>query len=353
MKQSFIFIFSILMALVGAAMTPEARRSFGEFESRAEKGDPEAQYRLSVILERGIDTIPADSARSLSLLRRSAAAGYAPALNYLGYLFRSGYIAGSDTLLRADADSVFHYIRIAADKGDPKAASNLAYLLLYPSSLKDSSFMDKSGIALFPCSDVERRNLAVQYLRKAAAARLPQAMTMLADIYVGSKNDSLKAVDLYEQAVAEGFRDAEIKLLNHIGPSIKYLDDATSLSEAQRYWRIGAYAIAVEFLRNIGSDSAQAPRAFSLLGHAYSRGFGVQYDHAEANRYFARAAILGDPAASFIIAETLEIFPDALASLLPPDEVSLIPDPVTLRARAAEAGITTAESAVAALLAPL
>ena len=70
MKQFFAMVFLIFMALFGAAMTPEARRSFEAFESRAENGDPEAQYRLSAILERGFDTIPADSVRSLSLLRR-------------------------------------------------------------------------------------------------------------------------------------------------------------------------------------------------------------------------------------------------------------------------------------------
>lgn len=344
MKQAFIFIFLMLMALVGAAMTPEARRSFEVFESCAENGDAEAQYRLSALLERGFDTVSADSARSLSLLRRSALSGYPPALNYLGYLFRSGYKVGRDTLLRANPDSLLHYVRLAADRGDPKAASNFAFILLHPSRSGRSSAAMPDSVS----PSVQDSVTAVSYLRKAADAGLPQAMTMLADLYAEGKKDSLEAVSLYERAVGRRFHDAEIKLLNYIGPSLRRLDSASSLSEALRYWRMGAYSIAVELLHNIGESSPQAPRAFSLLGHAYSHGLGVPYNHAEANRNFARAALLGDPAAAFIIAETLEIFPDALTAPPAAGEITL-PDPSALRARAAEAGITTAESAVAAL----
>ena len=73
-----LILFSV-MAL--RAMSPEARRSYEAFERKAESGDPEAMYRLSALLERGFDTIPADTARSVSLLKRSARAGYAPAMN--------------------------------------------------------------------------------------------------------------------------------------------------------------------------------------------------------------------------------------------------------------------------------
>ena len=86
-----------------------------------------------------------------------------------------------------------------------------------------------------------------------------------------------------------------------------------------------------------------------MLGHAYARGRGVPYDHRLANEYFARAAILGNPAAMFILAETLEIFPDALDDLLPdlPDTFS----PDELRRVAARARIRTAEDASRAIIA--
>ena len=47
------------------AMTPEMRRSYEAFEQRAESGDAEALYRLALILEKGYDTIPADTLRAI------------------------------------------------------------------------------------------------------------------------------------------------------------------------------------------------------------------------------------------------------------------------------------------------
>ena len=58
----------LLATLTVSAMSPEARRSFAEFEKRVEAEDPEALYRMSVILEQGYDSIPRDSIRYISLL---------------------------------------------------------------------------------------------------------------------------------------------------------------------------------------------------------------------------------------------------------------------------------------------
>lgn len=80
----------LLATLTVSAMSPEARRSFAEFEKRVEAEDPEALYRMSVILEQGYDSIPRDSIRSISLLIKSAEKGFGEAQNYLGYLYRRG-----------------------------------------------------------------------------------------------------------------------------------------------------------------------------------------------------------------------------------------------------------------------
>lgn len=241
-------LFLIMIAsLIAAAMTPEARRSFEAFQQRAEAGDPAAQFRLSAILEKGYDSIPTDSARALCLVRRAAQADYPPALNYLGYLYGTGYIVAGDTLQKVNKDSMITCLTKAADLKDPKAISNLAYLLLESNS-----------------------------------------------------------------------RDT--------------VSDATLQAKAETV------------------DSTLQAKAYALLGHAYSHGIGVTYDHTEANRCFAKAALLGDPAAAFIIAETLEIFPDAISSLLPPEEAAKMPDAATLKEQAARAGITTSDQATKALL---
>lgn len=313
---------------VGAAlaMSPEARQSFEAFERRAEEGDAEAQYRLSALLETGFDSIPADTVRSLSLLRRSADAGYAPALNYMGFLFQKGGI------LPADPDSARYYIRKAADRGDNLAAHNFAYLLLNEDD------------------DASNDSLAVEYLRKAAQAGMPQSQTLLADLYAGGKvlaADRNAAIRLYEDAIARGFHDAELRLLNMMGPEWQKLNAAEALSEAKRYWIMGAPTIAVELLHQIGPYEPETAQAYALLGHAYSRGQGAPYDHRRANEYFARAAIMGNPSAQFILSETLEIFPDALQDLLPDLPDSMTPE--SLRQSAAKAGILSPEQASAAL----
>lgn len=318
---------SVLAGVVGVAMTPEALRSYRAFEQRAESGDAEAQYRLSALLERGYDTIPADTVRSLSLLRRSAEAGYAPARNYLGFLY------GQGILLPLDSDSARYWIGLAADGGDVTAAHNMAYMLLNEPEQDDS--------------------LAVSYLEYAADAGLPQALTLLADLYVqgrGVPTDTVRAINLYENAIDKGFHDAELRLLNVKGSEWRHLTSDESLEQALRYWNMGAPVIAAELAMQVGPEDAATARAYALLGHAYAQGVGVPYDHRKANEYFARAAILGNPAAQFIIAETLEIFPDALAGFMADMPESMTP--AALRESAARAGIRTAEQATAAITAP-
>lgn len=298
----------ILLMLCAAvrSMTPEAKRSFEAFEQRAESGDPEAMYRLSAILEKGFDTIAPDTARSLHLLHRAAEAGYAHAQNYLGFLFQEG------NLLTADTDSATYWIRRAADAGDPRAAHNLAFMLLHQEQPQDST--------------------AISYLTKAADAGLPQAITLLADLYAegrGVAPDTLHATELYNRAIDAGFGDAELRLLNLRGPEWSRLAASQALPLAIDYYRRGAYIIAVELLRTIGPDESETARAYAMLGNAYSQGRGVQYDHARSLEYFKEAARLGNPSAQYILSETLEIFPDIFPEM----------DAESLRLEAAKAGI--------------
>lgn len=327
------WLVAVMIALAASmvvGMTPEAARSFEEFERRAEGGDPAALYRLSAILEEGYDSIAPDTVRAMALLRRSAALGYAPALNYMGYLYQKG------TILPESKDSAILYIRRAADAGDLQAAHNLAYLILE----------DRGPLR----GDTLLAAEAMAYLRRAAEGGRPQSQTLLADLYAEGDlvpADTLRAVGLYEQAISQGFHDAELRLLNMMGPKWQSLDGSETLTEAKRYWNMGAPTIAVELLHLVGPMEAGTAQAYAMLGHAYSRGQGAPYDHRRANEYFARAALLGNPSAQFILAETLEIFPDALSDLLPDLPESMTPG--ALREAAAAAGVTSAETAVASL----
>lgn len=326
--------------LILAAISP----LIGEISRKAGEGDPEAIYRLSIIYEHGYDSIPADTARSVSLLREAARLGHAPAANYLGFLYSRG------ELLTQNADSARYWIARAAAAGDPKAANNLAYMLL------------EAGT---PAAD----SIALPYLAQAAEAGLPTAITTLANMYAAGravKPDTLRAVSLYDEAISLGFRDAELYLLNLKGPEWVRMNPADRLRTSLHYWRTGSALIGAELLAGLpapdaiigafrekgeeglrspaeGLTAEEAGRAYALLGHAYSHGAGVPYDHALANKYFIAASLLGDPAASFILAETLEIFPDVFAEMTPDG----------LREYAASRGVTDARSARDALTAPL
>lgn len=325
-----------LLYLLLAAVSP-----FAAVERQAESGDPEAIYRLSVIYERGFDSIPADTVRSIALLRQAADKGYAPAQNYLGFLYSRG------EMVRQDSDSARYWIGRAADSGDAKAANNLAFILLQNNSEADDT-------------------LAVRYLTDAAEAGLPPALTTLGSLYAEGRavpRDTIRAAGLFEKALEAGFRDAELHLLNLKGRDWMQMNASDRLDQSIKYWKMGSPLIGVELISGLmtdslgpipGLDPKQTARVYALLGHAYSHGEGVSYDHAKSNRYFAVSALMGEPGAAFIFSETLDIFPDAILKHLfttqELDELRALglDTEVTaddLRHTASEAGIYTARQA--------
>jgi len=286
-QRILILPFIILLILPLFINAQRKNTSFLEkkaaLEERAEKDDPAALYHLSTLYFHGYDSIAADSLRALSLLKRSAALGYAPAQNELGFL-----------LYAAQPDSALFWLRKAADKEDPKALNNLAYIILlrYP-------------------SDADSLRLAAGYLKKAADKGLPSAMASLADLYRegrGVEKDTLTARRLYLRATAAGLTDAELKLLSMDAPGYAGLSPDSALNEGIRAALSGAPVAAY----NLYTRAAEGdiPRAFALLADASAGAKGTDYDNARARALYLRAARKGDPSARFIVAELLEIFPD-------------------------------------------
>ncbi|MBD5371374.1 MAG: sel1 repeat family protein [Bacteroides sp.] len=306
---------------VPAQATPDPREALARMAERAEAGDAEAQYRLSLLHERGFDSIPADSVRARSLLERSARGGYLPAQNLLGF-----------TLIReGEPDLGLQWIERAGMAGDPKAQSNIGYLLVAGEGVE---------------RDPEK---GAWWLAQAAANGVPQAASMLGDLYaegIGVGQDTAKADSLYRTAFLAGIPDAAVKsesLRTSPGTPAERLDRAIL------YYTHGAPALGVRLLNTlVGPSEATEPHirgaASALLGDAYTRAQGVPYSHELSTRHYLEAARLGNPAAEFIIAELLEIFPDAV------DDPSLSAD--ELRRRAAAQGVLTAEDASRRLLNP-
>lgn len=365
MRKTVLILLAVMVATMFAA-TPEGRRAFRQFEQCAENGDAEAQYRLATILETGWDSVPADSVRALDLMQRSARNGFPPAMNYLGYLYGKGYKVGDRKLIPVDRDSSLMWLRRSADAGDPRAVSNLAYLLLN----------DTVSSRLRPAERFQADSIAYVYLQKGASAQIPTAFSMLGDMYRNGrwvKRDTLKAAANYEAALERGLGDAEARLIALMGRRWQRLPQDSAFHLGLRYYTgyaPGAGVLLLERAAEIPDTIGIGARAMALLGDAYSRGVGVKYSHDKSLEYFARAALAGNPSAMYILAETLEVFPNALEDFpsdlrvpttdlqdLPaafPDReavISRLSDPSWLRRQAGHRGIRTSTDAHRALFA--
>lgn len=285
--------------------------------------------------ETGQDTAERAPDKSFALYRRSALAGYAPAQNYLGFLY---YGRTEDR----NIDSALYWIEKAALAGDITAAGNLGYLLSQAPDIPHDY------------------TKAVKWLEIAADKGLPAAFIPLADMKrrgEGTETDTTAAVVLYEKAMKAGVPDAQYLLRDMMKEKWQRLPGDSALHLGQKYYFGGGVAAAIPLLKRATED--KEPLAFTIMGDAYSKGLGVIYDYPEAIRMYLTGALLGQPSAQFILAETLDFFPDAvteddLKEILGKEscnfDLTLLLTPQYWYEKAAEKGITDADSAFRNLL---
>ena len=201
-------------------------------------------------------------------------------------------------------DSAVMWLRRSADAGDPRAVSNLAYLLL-----------NDTVSSRTPKERLMADSTAYVYLKKVVNAQIPTAFSMLGDMYRDGrwvKRDTLKAAANYEAALERGLGDAEARLIALMGRRWQRLSQDSAFNLGLRYYTgyaPGAGVLLLERAAEIPDTIGIGARAMALLGDAYSRGVGVRYSHDKSLAYFARAALAGNPSAMLILAETLEVFP--------------------------------------------
>lgn len=283
-----------------APVDSAAVRSLQAVEQRAEAGDNAARFRLARALETGYGNVLArDSVRARRLLEQSAHGGYAPALNYLGFILYN----------EQRPDSAVSLFMAAADRGDLTAYTNLGWLLL-----------NGRGAVRDPAK-------ALYWLRKGSAKGSAPAAAMLGDMHrtgVGVPADTAAARDCYDRALSlyaeHEYRDsraiADITgALNSLYTSRDSLPADSLLSLADRYMELQAPGVAMRFYA-VAAERGNA-RAQSLLGKGYAMALGLPYSHAESLRWYLAAARGGDQEARRILAELLEITPDALRDLPP------------------------------------
>jgi hypothetical protein len=92
-----------------------------EYRPLAERGDPEAQYRIGRMYEFG-NGYPQDKAQGIAWIRKAAAQGHADAEQELGFIYATG-----DGVKQDDVQAVA-WFRKAAEHGDSTAQYNLGLL---------------------------------------------------------------------------------------------------------------------------------------------------------------------------------------------------------------------------------
>lgn len=306
-------------------------RSLRLLESRAEAGEAEAAFRLARLIESGAEGFAADTAEAFRLYRLAADSLYPPALNYLGFSYFSG-----NSVLSADRDTALMLIERAAMLGDVSAAANLGWLLSH----------DDSGMK----PDLDK---AEYWLRRAASSGNPMPLAALADISM-QRGDTARADALLDSAARAGYAPAATRLLEMRSERYTTMPADSLMREALHYYHGGAPALAAPlFIRiSVCGDAPVADRAYAtaVVAQMRSLGFILPYDYDGALRMFWHAAQLGDPSAQYIVAETLDMLPDAFASVEDASDIAFSLTADQWRGKAAEGGVTDSHSAVRRLL---
>lgn len=260
-------------------------------------------------------------AEDMEELRARAEAGDAEAMNYLGYLLMSEQ---NDSLRNPGAGLT--WIMKAAATGDAKAASNLGWLFI-EGDIVEQDF-----------------NEGAKWLQVASSKGLPVAMSLLGDLYrdgKGMPTDSVVADSLYREAFERGLADAGFKLYSLNESFYQGLTPERQVEEGIYYYLRSAPSEGVK-LFYLAAEQDDV-RAKALLGDAYTRARGVPYDHTLSLKYYAEAAYGGNPSAQFVVAELLDIFPDALSRI--PGLPEMPADAQYWYEKAADAGVGDADTA--------
>jgi TPR repeat protein len=186
-----------------------------EYRPLAERGDPEAEYRIGRMYEFG-NGYPQDKAQGIAWIRKAAAQGHADAEQELGVIYATG-----DGVKRDDMQAVA-WFRKAADHGDATAQYNLG--LLYAKG---------QGVA----KDYAQ---AADWWRKSAVQGNADAQFKLAVVYhtgEGAAQDDVLALANATIAARNGDKE-NIDYRNEIAKALtpEQRRSATALADA---WKVG------------------------------------------------------------------------------------------------------------------
>lgn len=291
-----------------------------QYEKAAEAEHPVAQNNLANLYCTGRIGIQPDDALARKWFRRAAEQGYAKAQNNLAVLYQIG--AGGEK----DEKAAQEWYEKAARQGFALAQSNLGTLYAknadermallqrdedtlwhlfsrHESQLKLAHALEKA--------DSDRNYAFARYwLEKAAAQQDGIAAYNLASLYArgrGSTRDLAQARRYYEQAVAQGVKEARAAL---------FVVDALASDEKQDWQSIKKLLrILDDKERSDGRayDNEKKAVAAYTIGWHYLSGAGVARDPVKARRWLERAADSGLAAAQYSVGN-LDFYSEGFAA---------------------------------------
>lgn len=176
-----VFIVGALFVASGvvAAQSQDANNSNGSVLERvrplAEQGNPNAQYNLGVIYDRGYG-VERDYAKARAWYEKAAAQGNASAAHNLGMMYKKGHGVSVDYQQAAD------WFKQAAELGEPAAQNNLGVM-----------YAEGMGVEKNPALAAIWMARAAQAGNKAAIDNLPVVAEALPEARIGGNDVNIRA----------------------------------------------------------------------------------------------------------------------------------------------------------------
>lgn len=290
-------------------------------QSAAAQESASAMTTLGTIYLRGRRTMPADTARGLTWLRRAAESGSTQALIYLGdhkrdadedmvaarELYEAAVAAGDGRAwvgiarlheLAGDKAAMLDALKTGADTGEPEVMVAYAFALMQETSPGEETFelLRKALVAGIDSSGTNLR-VAETYISSGDLENIRTGMDILGVLVDRGYGPAIsRTVEIHLSGVAGGPDIEKAMTVASAGLAQGYTAPLTHVSQVLSQGAPGIAADparAISLLKQIYVKSPQSLDVAVRLGQAYSDGNYVERDLDLALQYFEEAATQG------------------------------------------------------------
>ena len=274
--------------------------AFPTLKEYAERGDPDAQWCVGCMYEKG-KGVEQDYVKAFEWYTKSAEQGNNDAQWYLGYMYYFGKGVEQDYV------KAFEWYTKAAEQGDSGAQWSLGDMYEYGKGVEQDYVK------------------AVEWYTKAAEQGDSGAQWCLGTLYEdgkGVEQDYAKAVEWYTKSAEQGNSTAQccLGLMYEDGEgveqdyakAVEWYTKAAEQGDSGAQWCLGTL---YEDGKGVEQDYAKAAEWYTKsaekgnstgqwrLGRMFEEGEGVEQDYAKAVEWYTKAAERGDECGQFFLAQ--------------------------------------------------